>query len=332
MTMAGVTSGAVRALALLGTMAFATMIAPTPAAAQSLSLGRNTGNQPIEIVARDGIEWHRDSQRYIARGEARATQGSTVVDANVLTAYYRDKKEGGTEIFRFEGEGRVRITTPAQNAVGDQAIYDIDSGVLVMTGRNLKLTTPNETITARDSLEYWEAKRLAVARGDALVVSQDKRLKADVVAAYFVEVAAGAPPAAIRTPASRGGPAQPTSRAQPTPPPAQPVSTGAPGERNRLQRIEAFGNVLVSTPSEVIRGDRGIYNADTGIATLASHVRITRGKSQLNGDYAEVDLNTGVSRLLARPKAGGDGRVRGLFVPEPKAGGGGAAETKTPAR
>ncbi len=283
-----------------------------PAAPQGLSLGVGGGDQPIEILARDGIEWHRETQRYIARGDARAQQGATVVEADMLTAYYREGSGGRTDIFRYEADGNVRISTPTQKVVGDKAVFDIDSGVLVMTGRAMKLTTPNETVTARDSLEYWEQKKLAVARGDALVVSADRRMKGEVLAAYFVDARASPPPAQTRAPGQRA-PGQSAGRAAPAP-----AADG--GERNRLQRIEGFGNVHVSTPSDVARGDRGVYNADTGIATLAGAVRITRGDNQLNGDYAEVDLNTGISRLLSRPQAGGDGRVRGLFVPEQRGG------------
>jgi lipopolysaccharide export system protein LptA len=41
-------------------------------------------------------------------------------------------------------------------------------------------------------------------------------------------------------------------------------------------------------------------------------VRITRGQNQLNGTRAEVNLKTGISRLLP----GRSGQVHGLIVPE----------------
>ncbi len=34
--------------------------------------------------------------------------------------------------------------TPTDEAVGDKAVYDIDQAVLVMTGKDLKLTTPQD--------------------------------------------------------------------------------------------------------------------------------------------------------------------------------------------
>ena len=39
-------------------------------------------------------------------------------------------------------------------------------------------------------------------------------------------------------------------------------------------------------------------------------VKITRGQNQMNGDYAEVDLVTGVSRLMSS----GSG-VKGMILP-----------------
>ena len=77
---------------------------------------------------------------------------------------------------------------------------------------------------------------------------------------------------------------------------------------------------MITTPTEVATADRGIYNHKSGIAQLVGSVRLTRGDNQLNGDRAEVNLKTGVSRLLAT--RGRDGRVRVLVVPGGDVGGG----------
>ena len=36
----------------------------------------------------------------------------------------------------------VRLTPPPQRAVADNAVYDISSGVVVLTGKAMKITTP----------------------------------------------------------------------------------------------------------------------------------------------------------------------------------------------
>ncbi len=332
-------SGSVlRRLAHAAVVTVAAGVAPAaPALAQGLALGHS--NQPVEILADQNIEWQREQQRYIARGNASAKQGDTTVYADVLTAYYRpqpkpagapataeakdakpasgaaskgnDDPQGGTQIFRYEAEGHVRIVSPTDTAVGDKGIYDIDTGVLVLTGKGLKFTTPSETVTARDSLEYWDGKQMAVARGDAVAVTQDKRvITGDILTSYFVDNKAHPPPATARNVKSGAQKPQGGNTTQ---------VADKPGEseqgNNRLQRIEGFGHVHVSTPTEIVTADRGIYNADTGIAMMSDNVRITRGENQSDGDFAEVNLNTGISRLLAR----GDGKqVRGLFIPQQK--------------
>jgi lipopolysaccharide export system protein LptA len=280
-------------------LAAALALGPTGIAhAQAVNLGGG-GSAPIEIVARDGIEWNREAKQYIARGDARASQEGTTVEADVLTAYYREGANSRTEIYRYQADGNVRIYTPTHRAVGDRAIFDLDTGVLVLTGDGLKLTTPGEVVTARDALEYWDRRHIAVARGDALVLTQDgRRMRGDLLTAHFQPNDA------------RAAAAQPTREAPRPVPAAQ--GTGS----QRLQRVEAFGDVHISGETEIAVGDRGVYNAETGIAVLAGNVKITRGQNQLNGDYAEVNTNTGVSRLLSQQDQAGDNRVRGLFVPE----------------
>ena len=67
----------------------------------------------------------------------------------------------------------------------------------------------------------------------------------------------------------------------------------------------------ITTRQDVIRSTEGVYDLKSGIVTLTGSVKITRGRNQLNGDYAEVNLNTGKSRIVNR---GGKG-VRGLLIP-----------------
>ncbi len=80
-----------------------------------------------------------------------------------------------------------------------------------------------------------------------------------------------------------------------------------------IQRIVATGNVVVTSPQEVARGREGVYDLDRRTITLSGDVVLTRDGNVLRGSRLEVDLDTGVSRLLP---AGEGGRVRALFVNE----------------
>jgi lipopolysaccharide export system protein LptA len=306
-------AGAAAAIALLAMVC--------PAHAQPLDLGKGG---PIEITSRDGIDLHQNEQVVIARGDARATRGDVTVTADRLIAHYRKKSTGpnaqatqvsapaagtpatpdttdasGNEVFRLEADGNVRIFTATDHAEGDHATYDIDQAVLVLTGQHMKLTTPQDVLTARDSLEYWPQKHIAVGRGNAVVLTDDgRRLSADTMVGYTADP--NAPPAP-----GQPAPPKPATAADPGKPPADPVMASG-----KLQKVEAFGNVEVRTATETVRGDRGVYVPDTGIARLAGHVRITRGENQMNGAEADVNMKTGIA-VLTNP----GGRVEGLVVP-----------------
>jgi lipopolysaccharide export system protein LptA len=285
-----------------------------PARAQQLDLSHGG---PIDITSRDGIEWRQAEREVIARGDARAIRNNVTVTADRLIAWYRKKGENGAsevpapatglagdtstegnEVYRLQAEGNVHIFTQTDQAQGDKATYDMDQAVLVMTGRNLKLTTPNDVITARDDLEYWPQKHMAVARGDAVVVTNDaKRVAADTLVAYTTDN----PPPDGKAEAK---PAVSPAAAKPTDDPI--ASSG------KLERVEAFGHVSVRTPTDTVTGDRGVYVPDTGMARIAGNVQITRGQNQLNGAEADVNMKTGIATLVAT----NSGRVHGLVVPD----------------
>ncbi|MDN3565942.1 LptA/OstA family protein [Paeniroseomonas aquatica] len=303
---------------------------------------------PVDVTASDGIEWRQAEQVVIARGNARAVRGGVTVDSDRLMARYRPQARagaapapppaagpatapdealgGGSEIWRLEAEGRVRITSATDVARGDRAVYDIDQAVLVLTGRDLSLTTAQQVITATDSLEYWSQRKMAVARGNAVVVdnAEGRRITADTLVSYFLD-----------------GPGTAPSAPRPAPPVAAAGAAGRePPGSGKLDRVEAFGNVEIRTPTEVVRGSRGVYSAATGMARLLGDVRITRGDNQVNGQEAIVNMRTGVARLVSAPGA----RVQGLILPnqnpdqpgEPAAGQprgqGGATQPATPER
>lgn len=284
-----------------------------PSSAQGLSLGGVSEDRPVEVSADSGIEWQQDAQLYIARGNAIAKRGTTEVHADTLTAHYRPSKGAGgeTEVYRLDADGHVMIKGPTQTVVGDQAVYDVDQQIGIVTGKTLKLTTPSDVVTARDSFEWYDAKQISVARGDAIAVRDTKRLRADVLTAHMTKEK---PKPGENQPEAKTSKAVPATANAKTGAKAGPLGDGDEG--SRISRIDAQGNVLVSTPTDVGRGDYGVYNADTGIVTLLGNVTITRGPNAIKGEYAVVDLNNNVSRMMPGPSTPGTpaSRVEGLFV------------------
>lgn len=256
-----------------------------PPAAAGPAVGQNLvsfggGDEPVEITADEGIEWRRKEKVYIASGKARAARGEIELFGDILSAFYRDGADGSTEIYRVEAHGNVRILSPNERVYGDDGYYDVERGVVTLTGKALRLETGGDSITANESLEYWEAKQLAVARGGAVASRGDKSLSADLLVGHFRKDDEG---------------------------------------RLVLSQVDAEGQVEISTPTDFVTSMSGVYHVDKELAELIGNVKITRGEAQLNGEYAEVNLATGVSRLLAAPPGGeSDSRVRGLIVPTPE--------------
>jgi len=119
-----------------------------------------------------------------------------------------------------------------------------------------------------------------VARGNAVAIRAEKRIQADTLVADF-------------------------------------------GENKQKQMViqvaHGYDHVVLTTATDVVTGDRADYVVETGIVIVTGSVKITRGGNQFDGNYAVVNLNTGISKLLSAPAGKpADRQVRGLFVPTPK--------------
>jgi lipopolysaccharide export system protein LptA len=244
-----------------------------------------TKKEPLVITADGSLEWHRDDQFYIARKNALATQGQTKLQADTLRAAYIDGANGSSlSISRIEAQGRVQITTDGTQGQGDTGYYDIKRGFAELTGKNLSLKTKTDEITARDAITYDTKKQEMIARGQARAVRGEDVITADVLTGRFLKDAASG--------------------------------------QTKLSDLSATGQVVITTPEEVLYGDAGRYNAVTNIATITGNVRIERGQNVITGAKGEVDLNTNISRIFGgtpSPDASGTpsaAQVRGVFYPE----------------
>lgn len=253
-----------------------TTIAVLAAAFASQQAGQaaaQTAPEPVEITAQDGLEWRQKEKTLIAEGSVVLTRGTLKLQAETVSAYYRDSKASDQqEVYRVDAAGDVRIASDGTTGYGDSAAYDLDQGVFVLSGGTPRFEATNLTVTATQNLEYWEQKKLAVARGSAIAQSGDRRIAADILSAYV-------------EPAGQN--------------------------EGKLQRVEAIGAVVITTSAEMAKGKEAVYDAASGLATLCGDVEVRRGDNVLRGNCAEVNLNTGVSRLV-----GGGANVTGLVRQE----------------
>lgn len=235
-------------------------------------------DKPVEITADESLEWHRNELYFRARKNVKSVQGETTLLSDLLTAKYRDGPQGGMDIYTIQADGQVQIISKDSKAYGDRAVYNVDRGFAVMTGRNLKIVSTDQTVTAQDKFQYWVNAGRLEAIGNAVAVREGDKLEADKLIAVF--------------------------------------TNGANGKRE-LKTLEALGNVVITTPDEVLKGDRALYTAETSMAELHDNVLITRGPNVLEGSRAELNTKTNVSKIFGGvvEEDGETGRVRGVFYP-----------------
>jgi lipopolysaccharide export system protein LptA len=86
-----------------------------------------------------------------------------------------------------------------------------------------------------------------------------------------------------------------------------------PAGQQRIRRLEARGDVIVTQKDQTATGDLGLFDMASNTVTLNGNVIVRQGQSVLRGEKLTVNLTTGISHVEGGK--GGGGRVQGLFLP-----------------
>ncbi len=93
------------------------------------------------------------------------------------------------------------------------------------------------------------------------------------------------------------------------------------GGQQRINRLEAKGNVIVTQKDQTATGDTGVFDMRANTVTLLGNVVVSQGQNVLRGDRLVVDLTTGVSKVDAGKS---HSPVRMLIQQGPRQGAGGS--------
>ncbi|MBY0532474.1 MAG: hypothetical protein K2P86_10945 [Xanthobacteraceae bacterium] len=144
-----------------------------------------------------------------------------------------------------------------------------------------------------NSLEVRDKEKVAVFRGNVVVVQGDTTMRCKELEVHYEGSALGTDPRQ-RVPATK----------------SQQKSESA----QRIKRLVAIGGVIVTAKDQKAVGDKGIFEMATNIVILDGNVVVTQGQNVMNGDKLTVNLTTGTSKLDG-VKQQGTQRVKGVFVP-----------------
>lgn len=105
-----------------------------PAAAQFRRAQDTT--LPIEIAA-DALEVQQEQQIAVFSGNVDAQQGEMKLRADRLWVHYHEGSgdAAAQSISKIDAEGAVFFSSGGETAEGDQGTYDVDKGVIVLTGQ-----------------------------------------------------------------------------------------------------------------------------------------------------------------------------------------------------
>lgn len=239
--------------------------------------------QYINLTADKQVEWDSKAQKMTAVGNAVATKKDMEMRADKMTAYYakNDSPEAKnkTTVSEVHAVGSVVMTSPNAKAYGHTMDYDIAADSMILKGAPARIKTGKELITAKESITYYPSQNKAIALGSVYAEDMNKnQIYADKMIAFFKK--------------------------------------GGPDNKLDMDKVEIYGHVkIVSKDADVI-ADKGLYLPKTGIVKLFDNVLINQQGNKIRGDFAETNLNTGISKLLAGKTS--QGRVSGVFKEKKK--------------
>ena len=129
---------------LLGALAFsllAVLAAHTQVQAQT-----KADPQPVNVEA-DQMEVRQSQNIAIFTGNVDALRADTRMKSSRMVVHYASNKQasgnnalGGSRVTLIEAEGGVIIATPTQKITGDQANLDVETNILIVTGKQVVVT------------------------------------------------------------------------------------------------------------------------------------------------------------------------------------------------
>ncbi|MXQ11924.1 organic solvent tolerance protein OstA [Microvirga makkahensis] len=137
-----------------------------------------------------------------------------------------------------------------------------------------------------NKLDVFDKEGRAVFSGDVVAVQGESTMKCTVMTVFYEQKREGAE--------------------------AQPAAAAAqgPGE-SAIKKIECKGPVTIVSRTQVATGDNATFDRDANKILLNGNAALSDGPNVTRGERVVYDINTGVASIDTKP----GGRVRALFVP-----------------
>lgn len=136
--------------------------------------GRPSGPRPLTIHA-DRLDYLDAGRKARYAGNVELSTEDARIDSDRLDIYFTSgKKQGNSEVERAVAEGHVKIVQPMRYAKGENAVYDAQTGKVVMTGGPPTVyDTEKGSMTGQRLTFYIQSDRLLVeGKANSPVISR----------------------------------------------------------------------------------------------------------------------------------------------------------------
>ncbi len=230
----------------------------------------------ITITAEKRVEVYQNENKAVAVGNAVAVKPGLTVKGEVLTAFFAKSDAPNsskqTSITDMTADQKVSVHMTKADAFGEHLEYHVKDDYMVIKGKPAIIKNDKATVSATDNITYYPGKNKAIATGNVVADNGKNKIYSDVMETYFRKDAGGDPV---------------------------------------LERVEIPKNPKIVTKDGSVTAKTGIYYPEQGKVYLYENVVINQNGNILNGDKAETDLNTGISKVLS-----GKSRVSGVWYEE----------------
>lgn len=140
-----------------------------------------------------------------------------------------------------------------------------------------------------NKLDVFDKEGRAVFAGDVVAVQGDSTMKCTTMTVYYEQQ-------------NREGGAQPA---------AAPAAGAQGPNESAIKKIDCAGPVTIVSRTQVATGDNATFDRGANKILLTGNAALSDGPNVTRGDRVVYDINTGVASIDTKPGS----RVRALFVP-----------------
>ncbi len=252
-----------------------------------------------------------------------------IANQNVFAAQ-QDKTLAGNRLTVYQNTAEIQTVLKEKTTPELFHTYTAPAGRFVILTGNAVLKDKDQQLTAQNAYALYDEKQEniveALAEGHARVSQPGQTAQGDRISIYKTPAAIQAVLKTlpdIKEINSSQAPGQivlidgnAEAYEKPNKLTANKLYVFYDSKGEKIEKSVAVGNMTAQNETQKIQGEYGVYTTATEVASVYKNVVLTEKDSVLKGNYASLNMKTGISSLTApAQKNGKKGRVKGSIVP-----------------